>query len=154
MRTMTSLGLLLAALMATACVADDTDSTQRGVRGGDDEEGCKIEGDQIGRVGASVTVGSKTYVFEQWIPKADSPGEYVGFVLGSNAGTVHYVVKTGTERYEACGPTWDNPYGDEGPDAHGISNVDFCDPPPDCDCDYPPDGGDGGDGGGETPPVD
>ena len=120
-------------ILAAACVSDTDATQQRGdVRGegGDDDE-CKIEGAQIGQVGASVTVGDTTIVFESWVAKADSPGEYVGFTLST--GNVHYVVKAGTERFASSGATWSNPYGDEGPDAQGISNVDFCDPPP---CDY------------------
>ena len=116
-----------------ACAVDSSTREQRGdVHEGDEEE-CKIEGAAIGQVGATVTVDGTTITFLEWTPKADSPGEYVGFRLSDNAVGVGYVVKTGTEHYHAAGTEWESPYGDSGPDAHGISNVDFCHDSP---CDY------------------
>lgn len=160
MRTMSVLAMfLLASASAGACVALDTDSAQQrdDVRGDDDDDDgggdgdrddCKIEGGAIGQIGATVRRGDVTIVFEDWIPKADSPGEYVGFLLSVD--DVAYVVKAGGARYAAAGAAWMNPYGDEGPEASGISNVDFCDPePPDCGgC--PPDDG----GGDDVPEID
>jgi hypothetical protein len=127
--------LFTAALAAAGCIGDSTDSTeQRDEVDNEYECECKIEGSLIGQVGARVHVGDELVVFEDWVAKVDSPGEYVGFLLSANAGDVSYVVKAGTARFEASGITWMSPYGDSGPDAQGISNVDFCE-----DDDYPPD---------------
>jgi len=124
--------LLACVLAAAGCVADSTGSTTQSDEVDDDYEcECKIEGSLIGQVGARVHVGDALVVFEEWIPKADSPGEYVGFVLSANAASVSYVVKASTSFYPASGTSWAHP---DGPYAHGISNVDFCE-----DDDYPPD---------------
>lgn len=152
MDTLRLLSLLAAATLGTACTTLDTDSDQLQERGGgeDDEEcGCKIEGSDIGQIGAFVYVGDELIAFESWTEKEDSPGEYVGFVLSANAGSVSYVVKTGTETYPATGVTWSHPGGNSGPGAHGISNVDFCED----DADYDEDG-DGGEGGEDLPDID
>lgn len=160
MRTkMSIVSFSLAGLLASGCILG-TDATEQredveGEEGDegddDDDEGgdrddCKVEGSAIGQVGASVTVGGTTVVFEAWEPKLDSPGEYVGFTLST--GAMHYVVKTGGELHEASGATWSHPNGYEGPDVPGISNVDFCDPPPD-DCYCEDDEGGEDDGGGD-----
>lgn len=113
------------------CVLDTSQSSQREDVGQGDEDECKIEGAAIGQVGATVTANGVTVTFLDWVPKADSPGEYVGFTLSAEAGGMHYKVKTGTDVYDAWGTEWTNPNGDSGPDVKGISNVDFCEP-----CDY------------------
>ena len=121
--------LITVVLAAAGCTADSTDSTEQ--RDEVDEEyecECKIEGSQIGQVGLRVHAGDLTITFMEWIEKVDSPGEYAGFLLSANAEEASYVVKTGTERYEATGRTWIHPNGDYGPDVPGISNVDFCPP--------------------------
>jgi hypothetical protein len=126
------------ALAVAGCVSESTGSTTQSDEVDDDYEcECKIEGSLIGQVGARVHVGDTLVVFEEWIPKADSPGEHVGFVLSANAADVSYVVKASTESYPATGTSWAHP---DGPYAHGISNVDFCedDDPPD-DEEPPPD---------------
>ncbi len=132
---------LLASLSLTACVdVDSSSSSLENGHGGDDEEcGCKIEGSDIGVVGALVHVGGDIVVFESWTPKADSPGEFVGFTLSPNAASISYVVKTGIDRYPATGVAWSHPGGASGPGAPGISNVDFCDEDGDGE---PDDGGD------------
>jgi hypothetical protein len=121
--------LFAAAVAAAGCIGDSTASIEQADEVDEvDECECKIEGSLIGQVGARVHVGGELVVFEEWIPKADSPGEYVGFVLSADAS---YVVKAGTDTYPASGTSWAHP---DGPYAHGISNVDFCE-----DDDYPPD---------------
>jgi hypothetical protein len=137
--------LFAAALAAAGCVDSGTGSSEQRGEVDDYDCECKIEGSAIGQVGARVYAGDEIVTFVEWIPKAGSAGEYAGFVLSNNAGSVSYVVKAGTESYPATGDTWMNPYGDSGPEVKGISNVDFCE-----DDDYPPD--DGGDG--EDPPPD
>ena len=129
--------LFAAALAAAGCVGLDTSSTQQrdDVDGDGDDDGeceCKIEGSAIGQVGYRVHAGDATVVFLDWIAKADSPGEYVGFLLSDDAEGVSYVVKTGGEQYAASGTAWMHPNGDEGSEVPGISNVDFCE-----DDDYP-----------------
>lgn len=127
--------LFAAALAAAGCIGDSTGSTEQRDEVDDDYEcECKIEGSLIGQIGARVHVGDELVAFEDWIAKADSQGEYVGFLLSANAEGVSYVVKTGGERHAASGITWMHPDGDQGPEVPGISNVDFCE-----DDDYPPD---------------
>jgi hypothetical protein len=124
---------LSAALLFGACAADSDPNARLGHPDDEHDGECKIEGSDIGRDGASVTVGGETIVFSQWVPKQGSNGEYVGFTL--SVGNAHYKVKAGTDVYLGYGATWMHPYGDDGPDAHAISNVDFCDEPPE-ECDY------------------
>ena len=103
--------------------------------GGDDgEEGperdpgdgdCKLEGADVGRVGASLTVGTLTVTFTEWFAKADEPSEYIGFRLSVDG--LPYVVKAGLETFADTAALWVHPAGDAGPDAKAISNVDFCD---------------------------
>jgi hypothetical protein len=125
--------LFLAAGLLGACVSGSSSLEQRDdVHGG---EACKLEGAGIGQVGATATVHGTTVTFLSWTPKADSPGEYVGFTLSPEGASMDYVVKAGTELYAGSGYEWIHPEGDSGPAAHGISNVDFCDDEP-CD-DYP-----------------
>ena len=121
---------LSAALLLGGCAADSDASQALGVRGGEGDEECKIEGSDIGRVGASVTVGGETITFDSWEPRAGSPGEYIGFTISSTR--EHYKVKAATDVYLGYGDSWTHPYGDDG---HAISNVDFCDEPPE-ECDY------------------
>jgi hypothetical protein len=121
--------LFTVAVAAAGCVADSTDSTEQ--RDEVDEAyecECKIEGSQIGQVGVRVHSGDLTITFMEWIPKVDSPGEYVGFLLSANAEDSSYVVKTGGDRYAGTGRTWLHPNGDYGPDVPGISYVDLCPP--------------------------
>jgi hypothetical protein len=137
MRTKVSLSLAFfaAAVLAAGCTAadddlgsksDDVDQPGDDDDDDDDECECKIEGAAIGVVGYVVHVDGETYVFEDWIPKPDSPGEFVGFVLSENAGSLSYVVKAGTNSYPGSGVEWMHPAGEDNPDANGISNVDLC----------------------------
>lgn len=135
---------LLASLSLTACVDVDSSSSSLANEHGDDDAcECKIEGSDIGVVGAPVQVDGEIVVFESWTPKADSPGEFVGFTLSPNAASISYVVKTGGDTYPSSGVTWSHPGGASGPGAPGISNVDFC---------VEDDGG--GDDGEELPDID
>ena len=138
--------LLITALscgLAVGCTERDTDgvSQRADVDGEHDPEdcGCKIEGDSIGVDGAYVKVHGEMIFFGDWVPKADSPGEFVGFRLTANAAGHDFVVKTGTERYAGSGTSWLNPNGDRGAAVKAISNVDFCDDEPT----DPPTGGEG-----------
>jgi hypothetical protein len=121
---------LSAALLFGACTAD-SDASQSALGHPGDEDECKIEGSDIGRVGAHViTPGGDTITFDSWVPRAGSPGEYIGFTISSTS--AHYKVKAATDVYLGYGESWTHPYGDDG---HAISNVDFCDEPPE-ECDY------------------
>ena len=125
---------------------------------------CKIEGGEIGQEDVLVRLGTRYVLVHSWIPKTDSPGEYVGFSITTSSGTaLDYVVKSGGERHPSSAGTWMHPNGPGGGSmSPGISHVDFCescDDPDGCedgggtdgDCDNP-DGCDGGDGGGTNDP--
>ena len=141
--------LWLALVFGTGCVGfgDTAASIEGEDEGGDtdtegDRDDCKIEGDAIGQDGATILLAAKTLTFGSWIPKSDSPGEYVGFsVTVSNGSTLDYVVKAGGELHPSTATTWLHPAGpDGGSQAPGISNVDACDPEqPPGDQDPPPD---------------
>jgi hypothetical protein len=140
---------------------DDVGDTDGGGGGGYDNDDCKLEGSAIGTDGATVYLGSRSVMLTDWVAKSDSPGEYVGFtVVTSDGSTVGYVVKTGGDLWHSTDVTWMHPGGMSGPDASGISNVDFCEECEGGDCDPPDDGGecndpdgcDPGDGGSCTDP--
>jgi hypothetical protein len=128
MRTILS-SCLFALTLVSGCTEPNTsDVSQRDdVNNGEDCQ-CKVEGADIGRVGASVKPPGHTSIrFASWIEKAGSPGEYIGFTLWGDYGDATYVVKAGTETFTVTGAgTWMHPAGSSGPNAHGISNVDFC----------------------------
>lgn len=137
--------LSVSLLLAAGCAVDTESDLQLAEHGEDEEEcECKIEGSAIGVVGTIVHVGGDIVVFESWTPKADSPGEYVGFTLSANAAGLDYLVKAGTDVFAASGTSWSHPDGSSGSEVNAISNVDLC--PPDDE------GGDDDDGGGEEDP--
>jgi len=96
-----------------------------------EECGCKIEGTGIGTEGIFARFDGTIVSLEDWVPKAGSPGEYVGFTMYvDGAPSVGYVVKAGGERYASHTRTWVHPAGaSAGADAPAISHVDMC---PDC----------------------
>lgn len=127
-----------------------------------EECGCKIEGTGIGTEGIYARFGGTIVTLGNWVPKAGSPGEYVGFTMFiDGAPSAGYVVKAGGETYPSHTRTWMHPAGIDGNDlAPAISNVDMCptceggDCGPDTTCQDPdgcPDGGGGGGGTGEDP---
>lgn len=133
-------------VLGVGCVSSsETDSSlSGGVLGpaschSEDRDDCKIEGADIGREGAMVVLDRGTATFVDWIPKAGSPGEYIGFslVLDGTTGDVPFAIKAGGEVHQATGTFWKH----VGAECSGISNVDFGNEV---------DGGigDGGDGGG------
>jgi len=131
---------LLLSLPLAACGVDtDARSQLDDVEHPDDGEcGCKVEGAYIGQPGFLVRVGSDEFIIEDWVPKSDSPGEYIGFFLSEGAEGHDFVVKAGIDRFAGSGTEWMHPHGDS-PDAHAISNIDFCEG----------DGDGGGDGDGD-----
>jgi hypothetical protein len=143
---------LVLAMILGGCVAD-TGNTDSSVKGGQgiDQEGCKIEGSQIGQIGLAIDLGSRTLTFSKWLPKTGSPGEYAGFNLTlAGGGEIHYIVKAGGELHPSESMSWLHPSGVNGGDkTPAISNVDLC------QCDNyddggSTDGGGGGTGGGDT----
>lgn len=76
---------------------------------------CRLEGEHLGIVGATVEVGSRTYVFASW--QTSPQGSPIGFTL-SGPSQVRYEVRTEADR----------DFGDtlvyEGTDR--ITRVDFC----------------------------
>jgi len=145
---------LLVLALATSlggCISDLGD-TESSVKGQDksttsDLSNCKIEGSLIGREGAVLEHGKRIVTFHNWVDKADSPGEYVGFALTvEGSSSVSYIVKTGTKVFSSTAKTWLDPAGTSGSSASGISHITFCDC--DCDCSGETDGDGGGDGGG------
>jgi hypothetical protein len=93
----------------------------------------KFENGDIGTVNVSATIGGLTVTIRQWKQKIGAPGEYVGFtytVSGGDVDDVTVSVKSGTDVDEAVGDgSWVNPNGTSGPNAHGISNITFCENP-------------------------
>jgi hypothetical protein len=144
--------LFVFAILLGGCLPGfgNTDSSVEGEEGDGDGDGdgdidrddCKIENDSIGQEDVVLALGSRTVTFSDWVGKADSPGEFVGFTLAvSNDSTVSYVVKAGGEQHTGSATTWLHPAGaDGGPNAPGISHIDMCDGNGD---------GGGGDGGGD-----
>lgn len=135
------------------CVADDTARNNAASHADHDHEQCdcvKIEGNAIGRVGASVSVGNANVTFTRWDEKLDAAGEYVGFLLDAEGGHPTYYVKAGGEIYAGEDRVWLHPAGVSGPAAHGISYVEVCDNhPPEGECNDP----DGCDNEGDDPPY-
>ncbi len=132
---------LFAITLVAGCTDAGTDDlSQRNDVTEEEECECKIEGSDIGRVGAAVKPpGHTTIRVAEWIEKEDSPGEYIGFTLWGDFTGATYVVKAGTQTFRVSGAeSWSHPGGNAGPGAPGISNVDFC---PDDD------------GGGDGPPI-
>lgn len=104
--------------------------------GGDNEntinEGClKIEDEQIGVEGLAVSVDGVTLTFSNWIEKADSPGEYIGFDYTTTGGTfAEFDVKQGQEyvyvTLDGTSGSWHNNTGISGSDVKGTSHIRFC----------------------------
>lgn len=128
---------LFAITLVAGCTDAGTDDLSQRNDVDEEECECKIEGNDIGRVGAAVKPpGHTTIRFASWIEKDGSPGEYVGFTLWGDYADAIYVVKTGGETYTVNGAgSWTHPNGTSGSNVPGISNVDFCpdDPPPPTD---------------------
>ncbi len=108
-------------------------------------DGCaKIEGEDIGDVGATLEVGSGynygLVTFTAWTEKTDSPGEFVGFTWTTTGTESHqFTVKAGTSYFDATTSTWLHPNGTSGSAAKAISNIVFC-PVEECagdDCEEP-----------------
>ena len=88
-------------------------------------DGCaRIDGGQIGQ---KVTVGLSglTLTFNEWIPKVDERGQYVGFAFVAS-GSVAYAVKAGLETFYGSASPWTHPAGLSGSDAKAIGNITFC----------------------------
>ncbi|MBZ0232716.1 MAG: hypothetical protein K8M05_10335, partial [Deltaproteobacteria bacterium] len=56
---------------------------------------CRLEGEHLGVVGATVVVGSRTYVFASW--QTSPQGSPIGFTL-SGPSQVRYEVRTEADR--------------------------------------------------------
>jgi len=124
------------------CACDDDDDECRDrvgrhphgdtVNTGPLPEGCvKLEGDEIGRTGASYTFGDDSVVIDAWTPKRDDGSDYVGFEYTLTSTPAFVSVKAGRDVFtdwatETATQSWSNPNGDSGPKAKGISNVVFC----------------------------
>jgi hypothetical protein len=77
---------------------------------------CRIEGDNLGIVGAKVTAGTREYTFVSW--DANAAGAYTGFRLEGPAGNLRYEVRTSTDRHTGDTLVYS---GNE-----RITRVDFC----------------------------
>ena len=102
---------------------DSTGSAAGCTSGADDT--CKIENDDIGVDGITVDANGVLITITSWIPKADSPGEYVGFTFESDP-EADYIIKAGTDYFASTGFSWSHPNGDSGPEVSAISYIDFC----------------------------
>lgn len=121
-------------LALTAGCTSLSDSEARSGIGNSDQEDCKIEGSQIGKVGLVLEHDGVAVTFTSWQAKPGEPNEFIGFTYTlSGASSVVYTVKAGTQKHTGDTSTY------VVPGTHAISNVDFC------DC---PDDGDGGSGSG------
>lgn len=90
-------------------------------------EGCvKIEGADIGRAPQTLEVDGVTVTITGWVEKSDSPGEYVGFTVAEEGGSVVYAVKASGRTFAGTDTTWSHPDGTSGSEASGISNITFC----------------------------
>lgn len=157
----TSLAAVTALSVTAGCSAlSDSSSRVESQVHPTEECGCKIEGSGIGTEGIYARFGGTIVTLGNWVPKAGSPGEYVGFTMFiDGAPSAGYVVKAGGERYASHRLTWLHPNGADGADqSPAISNVDMCpdceggDCGPDTTCQDPdgcPDGGGGGGGDGD-----
>ncbi len=135
-------GTLFSLALTAGCTSLSDSEARQGIGHDGDGEGCKIEGSQIGKVGVVLEHDGVAVTFTSWTPKAGSPNEYVGFTYSlSGASSVVYTVKAGTQKYI------DDATQYAVPGTHAISNVDFCDCPPDGEGD-----GGGGDPGDEGEP--
>lgn len=78
---------------------------------------CRIDGDNLGIVGAKVEAGSnRTYTFEQW--RTNASGAIVGFTLSGPTNNLRYEVRAGDERQMVDALAYDS--------SSPISRVDFC----------------------------
>jgi hypothetical protein len=145
-----ALSLLIA---SSGCLLDDgidqdlssvegnrgVDDVEVGQGGGFDRDDCKVEDDDLGRVGVLIDLNGVQITFEEWITKDGEPGEYIGFVISvDGADQLSYTVKAGTDRFPGQGSVWMHPIGTGGSEVSAISHIDFCD--------GLPDGGDPGNG--------
>jgi len=172
--------LVFAAVAPSGCVfSEEMDQSSAELKGRDDfarsardrqevdaGECVKIEGSEIGRLGLTLSVGDVELTFVDWIVKEDSPGEFIGFELESTGSIPEYVVKAGADRFAGNSTRWVHPNGTTGPQAHAISNIEFCDDGDDSDdcpggddCsddgdDCPDSGGDCSDDTGDCPDGD
>lgn len=77
---------------------------------------CRIEGDNLGIVGAKVEADNRTYTFEAWQTNAD--GAIVGFTLSGPTNNLRFEVRTGDDRHTGDTLVYE---GDK-----RITRVDFC----------------------------
>lgn len=96
------------------------------------DPGClKIEDAAIGVEGITASVDGVTVTFTDWVEKADSPGEYIGFDYSIEGGIfTEFDVKQGLEYVDVTltdiSGTWLNENGDSGPTVKAISHIRFC----------------------------
>ncbi len=129
-------GSLFSLALSAGCTTLSDSEARSGIGHDGDEEGCKIEGSQIGKVGVVLEHDGVAVTFTSWQTKPGEPNEFVGFTYTlSGASSVVYTVKAGTQKYIDDATTY------VVPGTHAISNVDFC------DCPDPEDD----DGGGSGP---
>ena len=119
-------------LMVLAIVAMTVPAFAGGDKDNKVNDGClKIEDDQIGVEGLAVSVDGVTVTFTDWVAKADSPGEYIGFHYTITGGTfAEFDVKQGLEyvyvTLDGTSGSWHNSNGISGSDVKGTSHIRFC----------------------------
>lgn len=129
-------GSLLSLALTAGCTSLSDSEVRSGIGHDGDQEGCKIEGSQIGKVGLQLEHDGVAVTFTSWQTKPGEPNEFIGFTYTlSGASSVLYTVKAGTQKYI------DDATSYVVPGTQAISNVDFC------DCDDPGGEGDGGGSG-------
>jgi hypothetical protein len=85
----------------------------------------KVESGDL-KVGLELTLAGVTLRVAALQPKADSPGELVGFTVVASGRGLSYLVKAGGDAFCGSASEWTNPNGTSGPKASAISHVDFC----------------------------
>jgi hypothetical protein len=88
-------------------------------------ECLKVESGEM-KVGLTLTLKQTKVKLTSLVQKSDSPGEIVGFTAVASAKGLSYLIKAGNEVFCGGSSNWQNPNGTSGPDANGVSHVDFC----------------------------
>jgi hypothetical protein len=93
-------------------------------------ECVKIEGGSVGREGVLDVCGRQVSITD-WIPRNDSPGEWIGFSYSVTGDPLDRIlIKAGPDTFvteqPATAGSWVHPGGTAGPDAKAISYVQFC----------------------------
>lgn len=123
--------VLLSLLLVGCSLNGDPSQQSQNINTGPVPDGCaKIEGSDIGVVGATLDVDGQTVTFTAWTAKEGDGGDFVGFTISPPS---FYSVKSGLDIHTGSGTVFLNPNGTSGPTAKGISNVVLCECTENCE---------------------